>query len=133
MLLTDSMRFWKLSVETYTCYDIVYISVLYTEHIIEACCLFEVKVRRIVHGACLYLMPLYLPSGAFLSVCPCCICTVDDAPAPLWLQHNVECVSHEKGAIYIWYCITKYIEHFKTESWSLYPSRPLLHYIFDKK
>ena len=70
------------------------VSVLYISLIKEPDCLFEVRARRIVRRACLYLVSLTLFWGLTLSLSLWLDHAVsaleEDAPAPLWLQHDVK-------------------------------------------
>ena len=66
------------------------VSVLYTGHIKEPGCLFKVRARRIVCRTCMYLIFLSPFWVGFLSVCLSHCALVEDAPAPLWLQHYVK-------------------------------------------
>ena len=69
------------------------VSVLYTGHIKEPGCLFEIRARRTLQRrTCLYLMSLSPFWGLSLSLSlwsdHAVSALVEDAPAPLWLQHT---------------------------------------------
>ena len=94
----QQINVYNISVISHSC-----VSVLYIGHILnEPGCLFEVTAMRIVRRACLYLISLSPLWWLSLSLVPLVRSRVEDAPVPLWLQHNlkgIERATHEKGAI----------------------------------
>ena len=67
------------------------VSLLYTEYIKEPGCLFEIRAMRIVRRTCLHLISLssfwWLSLSLALWSDHAVSALVEDAHAPLWLQH----------------------------------------------